>query len=183
MSSADRHARVMDLFDELCELDAAARVARLDEACADDPALRAEVLAHDETGVGALKAAGAGAGANLLAETIAGDAVPEQIGPYRVVREIGRGGRMCGRMPGGRWRICTGRSARKKKRLVSLRNQRSEWRRSYSSPRVPVLLLSFVSRFSSSSRLALTFFVRLWFSPPCASSTPYACSRRGLAAA
>lgn len=95
MSSSDRHALVMDLFDELCELDVAARVARLDEACADDPELRAEVeslLAHDATGVGAFCGAEAGAGANLLAETIAGDAVPERIGPYRVVREIGRGG-------------------------------------------------------------------------------------------
>ena len=51
--SSPRHERATQLFLQVCDLAPDRREAMLDEACADDPALRAEVeslLAHDEDG-------------------------------------------------------------------------------------------------------------------------------------
>ncbi|WP_412061227.1 protein kinase domain-containing protein [Rubrivirga sp. IMCC45206] len=88
--------RVGDVFDAVADLAPAARAAALDRLCRDvdgrpDDALRAEVeslLAADADagGLGPLDAAAAAA---LVADAaVAG----ERIGPWRVVREIGRGG-------------------------------------------------------------------------------------------
>ena len=62
---SQRHDRITELFLQACALDSAAREAFLDEACAGNAELRAEVdslLAHDgsrllETGAGASRAA------------------------------------------------------------------------------------------------------------------------------
>ena len=49
--SSERHQKISDLFRAACELQREARTAFLDQACADDPKLRAEIevlLAEDD---------------------------------------------------------------------------------------------------------------------------------------
>src|SRR5262245_58819145 len=96
MSDADQREEA--IFEAALQLQGAARVAYLDEACADDPALRARI----EGLLGALERAG-----HLLSEpAIARDKVPpavappptaqtgERIGEYKLLQQIGEGG--CG---------------------------------------------------------------------------------------
>ncbi|MEO1130214.1 MAG: serine/threonine-protein kinase [Planctomycetota bacterium] len=96
MTSRDVFALAMELFDELCDVPPAKQQAVLDARCGDDPELRAQVermLKQDASGGGAL--GGEGGGAAVLASSLADDLgteIPEQVGRYRVVREIGRGG-------------------------------------------------------------------------------------------
>ncbi len=90
--SGDRWQRLTDIFDAAVPLGGDQRRAFLASACAGDPDLRAEIerllSAHDR------------AGSFIAAPAISGDALAEiedawagkLIGPYRVVREIGRGG-------------------------------------------------------------------------------------------
>ncbi|MBL8142013.1 MAG: serine/threonine protein kinase [Acidobacteria bacterium] len=86
----ERQARVRALFEEALTRPTAARRAYVESACGDDPALAAEVMGLVE--------ANAQAGAFLDHLSIdagadpAGDVVGQRIGPYSVVREIGRGG-------------------------------------------------------------------------------------------
>jgi eukaryotic-like serine/threonine-protein kinase len=93
-SASDRLTRVAAILDEIIDCPAAERAARLDAQCGGDPALRAAVeavLQHDVAddtpflaAVGeALDAAGVGA---------ASATTGQRLGPYRLVREIGRGG-------------------------------------------------------------------------------------------
>jgi eukaryotic-like serine/threonine-protein kinase len=80
-----RREQVEELFEAALEREPATRAAYLETACAGDPELLAEVqamLAAHELG-------------ELLFDESPGgapDARPEQIGPYRVIRELGRGG-------------------------------------------------------------------------------------------
>ncbi|MEP6634805.1 MAG: serine/threonine-protein kinase, partial [Luteimonas sp.] len=91
---AERWRQVSDLFDRVADLPAAQREAVLSVACADDPALRAEVerlLAADQL-TNPLDHDIAGKASALLLE---GD--PEQhygqlFGPYRIERLLGQGG-------------------------------------------------------------------------------------------
>ncbi len=91
----DSMRRAYELFDDVCDLDADSRAVLLDERCAGDPKLRAAVekmLRQDQTDDAGLTP---GAGAGLIAERIRHDdesAIPSHIGPYSVIREIGRGG-------------------------------------------------------------------------------------------
>ena len=100
MSDADRWQRVEDLFSRAADLPAPDRAAFLDAECrtADgipDPVLRAEVealLAHDvqaraffDDANARLASVADGIGAER-------DPAPERVGPWRLVREIGRGG-------------------------------------------------------------------------------------------
>ena len=80
-----------DLFHSALERPPAERAAFLDEACSDDPELRAEVerlLAADEQATAFVGRAAADLG------RVAATLTPEsnRIGPYRIVRELGRGG-------------------------------------------------------------------------------------------
>ncbi|MGD8277351.1 MAG: serine/threonine protein kinase, partial [Gemmatimonadota bacterium] len=89
----ERAARVHELFEQALERKAEERAAFLADACAGDPDLRARVealLAADE-------------GADTFFADLArraglphGDEEPrtdgERIGPYRILRELGRGG-------------------------------------------------------------------------------------------
>ncbi len=93
-----RWQRVRDLFAAAVELPAEARGAFLDDACGDDPALRAEVqalLAADSREHSLLDAGAAEAG---FADLLPADApledtvVGKRIGPWRIVRPIGTGG-------------------------------------------------------------------------------------------
>ncbi len=86
------------LFDRAVEMDAARREAYLSDACRDDPALRAEVeslLDADRRADGLDQPAALRAAplvAEALAEPSASALEGSAIGPYRVLRELGRGG-------------------------------------------------------------------------------------------
>ncbi len=99
---ADRDSwrRIADILDRVLEMPPAERSAVLDEACGDSAELRSEVealLAADEQAGGLLEESVDDYAAALLAEpseSAGSDSVPlgRQLGPYRVVREIGSGG-------------------------------------------------------------------------------------------
>ncbi len=88
--TGERWSDVKAILSSVLETDAAERAARLGELCGDDAELRAsvEALVALETRAGDLLNTGAAPGAALRADEL----VPEAIGPYRVLREIGRGG-------------------------------------------------------------------------------------------
>ncbi len=79
----ERWQRIEALVDQALDLPEERRTAFLREACAGDDALRSEIEA--------LIAAGERAD-EFLRTSAQADARPERIGPYRLVRELGRGG-------------------------------------------------------------------------------------------
>jgi tetratricopeptide (TPR) repeat protein len=84
VSEPEFHRRVSELFVAVRRAAPSAREALLEQLAGDDARLRAEVrelLAHDAPGA-----------ADAAATTLTAGALPEQIGPYRVVRRVGRGG-------------------------------------------------------------------------------------------
>src|SRR5262245_17520733 len=90
-SSADRshHQRVMDILADALELPRAERSAFLEQACGDDPAMRAQIerlLGAEAAADSSFKTEHAHA---AVLETLA---PPEQIGACKVIRELGRGG-------------------------------------------------------------------------------------------
>ncbi len=90
--STRRWRRLEGLFERACELTGDERQAFLDESCAGDPELRSQLegmLAADEGAEDRLD--------HLIQDaaqqaTEPADSEPPRIGPYRVLREIGRGG-------------------------------------------------------------------------------------------
>jgi len=85
----ERWSRVKTLFDEACERPVEERAAFLDEACAEEAELRGEVealLRSDEAAPGFLDTPAA-----VITGAVIGRPV-RQVGPYSIVREIGRGG-------------------------------------------------------------------------------------------
>ena len=86
--------RVRELFYSAEELDASCRTAFLDEACAGDPELRGEVQAlldaSNETGDFIKEAVGSAAEKAIAKQNSALD--QGRIGPYQIVRTLGRGG-------------------------------------------------------------------------------------------
>ena len=92
----DRFRRIDTIFDAAVDIPAGERTAFIDRECGDDAALRAEVLElvrayHSSDSV--LESPAARLAAPFLeTAAAAGGPVPERIGPFRVVREIGRGG-------------------------------------------------------------------------------------------
>ncbi|HEX9945397.1 MAG TPA: protein kinase [Thermoanaerobaculia bacterium] len=92
----ERWQRIEALLDEAFERPAGERRGFLDEACVGDPELRAQMealLAADEAAGGFLATPAHQAAAALLAE-VSGEAthLDRELGPYRLVREIGSGG-------------------------------------------------------------------------------------------
>ncbi len=84
MSDGDFHRRVSELFVAVRRAAPSEREALLERLAGGDARLRNEVrelLAHD-----------APVAADAAAATLHAGALPEQIGPYRVVRRVGRGG-------------------------------------------------------------------------------------------
>ena len=84
--------RTRHLFDEAAALPVSERSAFLDDACGNDAQLRREVellLAGDSTPSFFLDEAPDELAADLLA---AADAMPERVGPYKLLRVLGRGG-------------------------------------------------------------------------------------------
>lgn len=111
MSQADRWQRVSELFDAALDRPSGERRRWLEEACGGDESLRREVeamLAADERAEGVLERPPAGDAPALPPQGAAGGdnaspaAAPEplagepaaggRVGPYRLLREIGRGG-------------------------------------------------------------------------------------------
>ena len=96
--SAARWHQIEALFDEALDLDAAARRALLDRTCADDPDLRHEVerlLQAEADTPTFLEVPAADYAAPMLPHALNDLHVDEegiQVGAYRLVREIGRGG-------------------------------------------------------------------------------------------
>ncbi len=98
----ERYKRAKELFLEVCDLDEKRRKAILDRECGGDTALRDEVESllrhHGEPPTTAVAAPpGAGAGgpdepADREPEGHEPEPHPRNIGPYRIIREIGRGG-------------------------------------------------------------------------------------------
>jgi len=80
-------------MEEIIDLPEAERSAALDRLCGGDDALRLEVeqlLALDEEAVGFLEPPTDDERLRAMVQTVAGS--PDAIGPYRVLREVGRGG-------------------------------------------------------------------------------------------
>ncbi|MEM9084203.1 MAG: serine/threonine-protein kinase, partial [Planctomycetota bacterium] len=93
--TAELRRRAFELFDELCDLDEPERTTALDTSCGSNTELKAMVtrmLRSDPRGDTVLLP-GEGAVA-LAAELIEEEqgSMPDRIGRYRVIREIGRGG-------------------------------------------------------------------------------------------
>src|SRR5512146_8196 len=97
---AERWQRIEHVLDLALEREPRHWPALLDDACAGDPALRAEVeslLRHADGAAEFLDAPPSLAAGSLVAEaeasgTFASSGVGLRIGPYRLVREIARGG-------------------------------------------------------------------------------------------
>jgi serine/threonine-protein kinase len=100
--SPEQWARIEGILDEVLDLDPAARASALDRACAGDLKLRAHVeslVAADAGAAAFLETPAAEYAAGLVrAASVDGESPGEQeqpgdrIGPYRLIREIGRGG-------------------------------------------------------------------------------------------
>jgi serine/threonine protein kinase/tetratricopeptide (TPR) repeat protein len=93
--TAERWEQIKDLFEAALERDVSVRAAFLDEACTGDPSLRAELdellASHDRAGRFMASAAFEPAMTQLSEDRP--DSVTDcQIGAYRIIREIGRGG-------------------------------------------------------------------------------------------
>jgi serine/threonine-protein kinase len=96
MSDASkRYARVNELFQAAVDLPAAERATLLEHKCAGDDSLRREVesfLAADAQSDDFIEEPILSFPANLLIEEDEGSFLGREIGPYRITREIGRGG-------------------------------------------------------------------------------------------
>jgi serine/threonine-protein kinase len=95
-SPTARFNRVDSVFDAAVDLPIDEQVAYVEQACADDPELRAEVIGllrayHSSDSFLESPAAKLAAPFIEAVHAIAGPA-PDRIGPFRIVREIGRGG-------------------------------------------------------------------------------------------
>ena len=93
----DQWTRIRELLDAAWDLDPDERAAFLDEECADEPGIREEVerlLQAEEEAPEFLEQGAASFAREAYAESAASDAEFEgrQIGPYRLVERLGRGG-------------------------------------------------------------------------------------------
>ena len=93
--SPTRRAEIEDVFEQALDLDPGRRAAWVRDRCADDSALRAEVeamLSAHESPPGILERHLTPAATALAANPAPEPLLDRRIGPYRVVRELGRGG-------------------------------------------------------------------------------------------
>ena len=91
----ERWQQVKQIFQSAVERNPAERSAFVAQACGHDAVLRSEVesliSSHDQAG-NSIEAAAAEAATEMLADDQAGRIVGKQIGHYRVLSRIGRGG-------------------------------------------------------------------------------------------
>ncbi|MEM7354640.1 MAG: serine/threonine-protein kinase, partial [Acidobacteriota bacterium] len=92
LMDAESWRRVEELFHDALEQPAAERRAWLEAACADAPELQQEVESLLAAGEHTSRVEDAVRGGFELATQVLPGEVPERIGPYRVIREVGRGG-------------------------------------------------------------------------------------------
>ena len=91
----ERWRQINELFHAVVERDPRGRTALLDEAATTDPELAAEVrslLAVHESSAGFLDEPAWAVAPELILDTPAASLTGNQMGPYRIIREIGRGG-------------------------------------------------------------------------------------------
>ena len=88
--TADQFRRLEQLYDAASNLDAVERRRFIDEQCADDEEVRRELLAALQDDGSGLTALVERAAAATVAD--AADAAGRRMGPYQIVRPIGRGG-------------------------------------------------------------------------------------------
>src|SRR5215471_4856890 len=91
----ERWQQIDALFEAALDLPPEQRGAFLDKACADDAVLHREVaalLASDERAGGFMEAAASEAVREFAAEEPTTSLIEQRVGPYQMVREIGRGG-------------------------------------------------------------------------------------------
>lgn len=87
MASIDRSRKLLELLEKVCELGGAERNRVLDEAYSSDPGLREEMvslLGHQERSWSAMD--------DALGFPIDVAEAPKEVGPYRFIEELGRGG-------------------------------------------------------------------------------------------
>lgn len=91
--------RAMGVFDQVCDLASAERSVALEKLCEGDAGLRRrveEMLASEEDGLALIAESRHGVGAGIIAEHLREEAaigqIPERIGRYKIIRELGRGG-------------------------------------------------------------------------------------------
>jgi non-specific serine/threonine protein kinase/serine/threonine-protein kinase len=92
---AERWRQIEDLLDAALECEPAERGALLDRACAGDPDLRREVeslLVHKTPSENFIEAPAFVFAADLLAGSAGKQLEDQQLGPYKILRELGRGG-------------------------------------------------------------------------------------------
>jgi serine/threonine protein kinase/tetratricopeptide (TPR) repeat protein len=95
MTSTERWEKIKELFETAIEREGSLRAAFLDEVCFGDPSLRAElgelIASHERAGsfMGAPAYAPA---MELVSEDRLNSMVGCRIGPYQIIRDIGRGG-------------------------------------------------------------------------------------------
>ncbi|MFN8179263.1 MAG: serine/threonine-protein kinase [bacterium] len=92
---AERYSKVKRLALAARDLPVDRRRSFLESECAGDAELAAEVeslLAHDSDSPSVLEESGIGRMGVALSTALADTAMPEAVGPYRIVRELGRGG-------------------------------------------------------------------------------------------
>jgi eukaryotic-like serine/threonine-protein kinase len=91
----ERWSRLKDLFRVAINHEPRQRVVFLDQACASDSALRAEIesllASHDEAG-NFIETPAAGESVKAIAESPGEQLAGRRVGSYRLIREIGRGG-------------------------------------------------------------------------------------------
>jgi tetratricopeptide (TPR) repeat protein/tRNA A-37 threonylcarbamoyl transferase component Bud32 len=90
----ERWARIQDIFHRLVDVPSAERAARLDAACGDDAALRAEILDLFEADVDAdsVLDRDVEAVSERLRGAAPGEAAEPEVGPYRIMAPLGEGG-------------------------------------------------------------------------------------------
>ncbi|MEL6497618.1 MAG: serine/threonine-protein kinase [Planctomycetota bacterium] len=90
----ENRRRAFEIFDEICELSEPARSAELRNRCGNDDELLAAIVRMLEADTTEHEGINPGAGAQLLAAELTDEEapVPDRIGRYRVIRELGRGG-------------------------------------------------------------------------------------------
>jgi hypothetical protein len=95
VASPERWQKVEQLLDQALELAPADRAAFLDRSCCGDAALRAEVerlLAASEGAASFLEEPGPAYAAPLVSRVQGTPGSGQRLGPYEIVRELGRGG-------------------------------------------------------------------------------------------
>ncbi|HKT61838.1 MAG TPA: serine/threonine-protein kinase, partial [Gemmatimonadales bacterium] len=97
MTSPDRWRRIEELLDGMLDLPPSERAAWLERACAGDEALRSEVedlaaRGEEHTGLPRPPEALIAPALESLAVAASSEPSPDRVGPWRLVRELGRGG-------------------------------------------------------------------------------------------